>query len=59
MTDKFENIESEEIQINSKGEIQLSAELEEAISGGFNPEEGNEHTITNMLCPCGHEETNF
>ncbi len=39
MTDKFENIKSEEIKLNKDGEVELSPELAESVAGGFNPEE--------------------
>ncbi len=42
MTDKFENIESEEIKLNKNGEVELSDELANAVAGGFNPEEEEE-----------------
>lgn len=50
MTDKFESINSEEIKLNNKGELELSEELMHAIAGGFTPEEGEEEG-TNHSCP--------
>jgi len=47
MTDKFENIESEDIKLNKNGEIELSDALAGAVAGGFNPEEEEE---TNIKC---------
>jgi hypothetical protein len=46
MTDKFENIESEEIKLNELGEVELSEELAGAVAGGFSPEEEDEEGIT-------------
>ena len=42
MTDKFENIDSEEIVLNANGELEISAELQDAVAGGFNPESEEE-----------------
>ncbi len=42
MTKKFENIDSSEIKVNALGEVELSAELENAVSGGFSPEEAED-----------------
>lgn len=57
MTDKFENINSEEIKLNKDGELELSAELANAVAGGFSPEEEEEdeanvgcHTTNNISC---------
>ncbi|MBL4941338.1 MAG: hypothetical protein JKY81_06685 [Colwellia sp.] len=53
MTDKFENIKSDEIKINKDGEIELSDELANAVSGGFDPEaEEDEGIITVNNCDC-------
>lgn len=55
MTNKFENINSEEIKLNELGEIELSQELQDAVAGGFSPEEeedaeGNKNCTTNVFC---------
>lgn len=42
MSNKFENIKSEEIKLNELGEIELSEELTDAVAGGFSPEEEDE-----------------
>jgi hypothetical protein len=42
MTDKFENIDCEEIKMNDFGELEISDALLDAVSGGFNPEEEEE-----------------
>ncbi len=42
MTDKFENIKSEEIKLNKNGVVELSDDLANAVAGGFNPEEEQE-----------------
>lgn len=42
MTDKFESIDSEEITMNENGEIELSEALQDAVAGGFSPEEEEE-----------------
>lgn len=52
MTDKFENIESEEIKLNKNGEVELSDELANAVAGGFNPEEEQEDE-GNGICANG------
>ncbi|CCQ09184.1 hypothetical protein PALB_180 [Pseudoalteromonas luteoviolacea B = ATCC 29581] len=59
MTNKFENINSEEIKLNELGEIVLSQELQDAVAGGFSPEE-EEDEEGNVNCPvvngvCGKE----
>jgi hypothetical protein len=59
MTNKFENIESEEIKLNELGEIELSEELAGAVAGGFSPEEEDEEG--NVNCPvlngvCGSQK---
>ncbi|AQP99735.1 hypothetical protein B0W48_07975 [Pseudoalteromonas aliena] len=46
MSNKFENIESEEIKLNELGEIELSEELTDAVAGGFSPEEEDEEGNT-------------
>ena len=56
MTDKFENIESEEIKIKNNGEIELSDALTEAVAGGFDPEQDEEDEmkeISNGICGAG------
>jgi hypothetical protein len=51
MSDKFENIDSEEIQLNKDGELQISDALQDAVAGGFNPEEeDNEAPEINTKC---------
>jgi hypothetical protein len=51
MTDKFENIESEEIKLNELGEVELSKELAGAVAGGFSPEkEDDEDIVINIWC---------
>lgn len=50
MTNKFENINSEEIKLNELGEIELSQELQDAVAGGFSPEE-EEEAEGNFYCP--------
>ena len=45
MSNKFENIKSEEIKLNELGEIELSEELTDAVAGGFSPEEEDEEDI--------------
>lgn len=49
MTNKFENINSEEIKLNELGEIELSQELQDAVAGGFSPEE--EEDAEGNICP--------
>ncbi len=49
MTDKFQNIESEEVKLNKDGEIELTSELAKAVSGRFNPEE-DENETHNFNC---------
>ncbi|MBU2971603.1 hypothetical protein KO527_19840 [Pseudoalteromonas sp. C2R02] len=57
MTNKFENIESEEIKLNKNGEIELSPELADAVSGGFNPEQEDEEAAAkNKICGLGCAE---
>ncbi|PAJ75946.1 hypothetical protein CJF42_02680 [Pseudoalteromonas sp. NBT06-2] len=56
MTDKFENIESEEIKVNENGEVELSEELSTAVSGGFDPEQDEESEGSNGICGMGCEE---
>lgn len=59
MTDKFENIKSEDIKLNKDGEVELSAELAEAVAGGFNPEEDESEATNNGACAngvCGSEQ---
>lgn len=52
MTKKFENIKSQEIKLNELGEVELSEELANAVSGGFSPEEEEEEGVTiNFYCP--------
>ncbi|MBB1335163.1 hypothetical protein H5154_15170 [Pseudoalteromonas sp. SR44-5] len=46
MSNKFENIESEEIKLNELGEVELSEELTDAVAGGFSPEEEDEEGDT-------------
>ena len=55
MTDKFENITSEEIKLNEKGEVELSEELADAVAGGFDPEQGEEDEKGNKICGLGCE----
>lgn len=50
MTDKFENIESEEIKLNKNGEVELSDDLADAVAGGFDPEADDELEDTNVHC---------
>jgi hypothetical protein len=51
MTDKFENIDSEEIQLSKDGELKISGELQDAVAGGFNPEaEEDEVADINTKC---------
>lgn len=50
MSDKFENIESEEIKLNKNGEVELSADLADAVAGGFNPEEEESEYLDNCDC---------
>lgn len=46
MSKKFENIKNEEIKLNELGEVELSEELSDAVSGGFSPEEeDDEHNV--------------
>ena len=52
MTDKFENIENEEIKLNKNGDVELSDELANAVAGGFNPEEEEDECINVGNCPC-------
>jgi len=49
MTDKFENIKSEEIKLNADGEVVLSGELANAVAGGISPE-GAENDSNNAGC---------
>ncbi|WP_299003228.1 hypothetical protein [uncultured Shewanella sp.] len=45
MTDKLQNIKTDEIKLNEDGIVEISDELQEAIAGGIDPEsledEGN------------------
>ena len=45
MTDKFENIDSEEINLNNNAEIVLSDELTNAVAGGLSTEEDEDGFI--------------
>lgn len=38
MTDKFENINADEIKLNANGELEISEALQDAVAGGFDPE---------------------
>jgi len=49
MTNKFENISSEEIKLGPNGELELSDDLVDAISGGFTHEE-EDSDETNYKC---------
>jgi|TARA_B100001059_G_scaffold236417_1_gene286797 hypothetical protein len=59
MSNKFKNIESEEIKLNELGEIELSEELTDAVAGGFSPEEEEDEGINVGSCTtnisCGSE----
>jgi hypothetical protein len=51
MTDKFENIDSEEIKLTQSGELEISASLQDAVAGGFDPEtEEDEARAINTNC---------
>lgn len=50
MKDKFDNIDSAEINVNKHGDVELSEELTNAIAGGFNPEEEENEGDTNNGC---------
>lgn len=52
MTNKFENIKSEEIKLNENGDVELSPELAEVVAGGFSPEEEDSES-GNGLCANG------
>jgi hypothetical protein len=47
MTNKFENIESDDVKLNKDGELEVSEELAGAIAGGFNPEEEEDEDVNN------------
>lgn len=63
MTNKLENIKAEEIKLNEHGELELSEDLLDAISGGVSPEEADEEDI-NQGCgntvngTCGSNQQN-
>lgn len=60
MTDKFENIESEEIKLNKNGEVELSDELADAVAGGVDPEQGDEDEASDKntyICGFGCAES--
>lgn len=42
MTNKLENIKAEEIKLNENGELELSEELQDIVSGGVSPEDAEE-----------------
>lgn len=50
MTNKFENINKEDIKINENGDLELSKELTNAIAGGFNPEQEEAEIGDNCDC---------
>jgi len=50
MTDKFENIKSEEIKLNDEGEVVLSGELANAVAGGVNPDGEEAEYLDNCNC---------
>ena len=54
MTDKFENINGDEINLNVNGELEISDALQDAVAGGFNPEAEEDEMPddkTNINCP--------
>lgn len=50
MSDKLENIESQDIQIDANGDVELSDDLQSAVAGGFSPESEEDEAADNTGC---------
>lgn len=55
MTNKLENITTEDIKLNENGELELSEDLQDAIAGGVGPEDVDEEG--NSGCNTGCKNT--